>query len=312
VGGEDEQAVLADIGEGNHLEAGGGVVGFPRVKQACCVAVVAVGDDADVFAYRLDCCVDIVFVCDCEEAVSDVLLIEAVDKRFLGGGGFNDFVCGFFPVLIQHRDQAEVCCGRSFEVEPVDYLAAEGVLVRPDGAGGCELFEPGKGDEAEALNSSLVARCSSLVAARLSSPKSGQIEILGVGINGIGPILFQGTFLEPVIEIFCGPCVGVIAGVVGGGCFAFGYANDVVFAFFMEMVLLGGADDIVGRRDAPADVADYGLVESECSERLNFHNVCQKGKIAGSALSRFFWFPAVPDFFKTSEITRRGDNTERK
>lgn len=129
--------------------------------------------------------------------------------------------------------------------------------MRPDGAGGRELFEPGKGDEADAAEFG-----------------ASQLEILGVGINGIGFILSQDTFLEPVIEIFCGPCVGVIAGVVGGGCFAFGYANDVVFAFFMDNGLLSGADDIVGRRDAPADVADYGPVESECSERLNFHNVC--------------------------------------
>ncbi len=46
---------------------------------------------------------------------------------------------------------------------------------------------------------------------------------------------------------------------------------NVVQTFFVKLLLLGLADNIVRRSNTTAHIADYIGVEPECPERLNFH-----------------------------------------
>jgi len=124
--------------------------------------------------------------------------------------------------------------------------------MRPDGF--TEFFKPGQSDEAETLESSAC-----------------QLKVLNISVDSLGRILFQGTFFYPVVEIISGPCVLIVVVTVRRSGFAFDYPHDIIFAFFIELLLLRGADNIVRWSNAAAHVADHAGVEPKCFERLDFH-----------------------------------------
>jgi len=122
VGGQNEQAVLEGISESDRLILGSGSMVFIRVIQAGYVTMVAISYDAGLIANHFSDCVNILCGGYREQAMPHILVIEAIDKGFLGGSIFNDFVCGFLGILVEHKDQAEVGGGRPFKIEPVEHL----------------------------------------------------------------------------------------------------------------------------------------------------------------------------------------------
>ncbi|MBA7640394.1 hypothetical protein ES703_48059 [subsurface metagenome] len=214
--------------------------------------MMAISYDTFLIEHHFRDCLDIVLVGYCKKAMSDILVIAEVNKWFFSGGIFDDFVRNFFPVLVEHKDQAQLCDGRSFEIEPVDFGVIECFFMRPDGF--TEFFKPGQSDEAETLESSAC-----------------QLKVLNISVDSLGRILFQGTFFYPVVEIISGPCVLIVVVTVRRSGFAFDYPHDIIFVFFVELLLLGGADYVVRRSNTTAHIADYVGIKPKRFERPNFH-----------------------------------------
>jgi len=75
MGGQHEEAGVAEVDEGHELPGGVGVVGFFEVVEGGFVSVVAVGDECGLVFEGLDDGVDVLGVGEGEEAVFDVVVV---------------------------------------------------------------------------------------------------------------------------------------------------------------------------------------------------------------------------------------------
>ena len=98
-----------------------------------------------------------------------------------------------------------------------------------------------------------------------------QLEILNVSVDRFSRILLQDAFLRPDFEIVGGPCVLIVVVIVKSGGFPFDYANDIIFAFLVELPLLGAADDIIRGRNAATHITNNASIKPKRFERLDFH-----------------------------------------
>jgi hypothetical protein len=126
------------------------------------------------------------------------------------------------------------------------------MLVRPYGF--AVLFERRQRDEAVALK---------------ISPR--HMKVLDIRVDSVSYVLLQDTPLKPGFKRVSGPCVAVFFAIIGGFLFSFDYPHDVVLVFFVELLLLRGADNIIRRRDAASDITNHDFVKPKCFEGLDLH-----------------------------------------